>query len=79
MNRSIAIFVAAVLGILFAGDALAGPARCSDEKTKCLAVCKISSPGISPCVTNCNMRQTMCVRTGCWDSGTNRYCGLARQ
>ena len=79
MNRSISILIAAVLGVVFAGTALAGPMRCSDEKTKCLAVCKITSPGISPCVTNCNMRQTMCVRTSCWDSGASRICGLARQ
>ena len=81
MKHKIAIIFTVLCALAYAQSALAGPMRCSDEKTKCLAACKlvISRTGLSPCVTNCNARQIMCVRTSCWDDGTNRYCGLARQ
>lgn len=74
-----ALAIACVLGLVMTGSALADPMRCSGEKTKCVAACKLAGPAISSCVTNCNTRATICIRTGCWDNGTNRYCGLARQ
>jgi hypothetical protein len=34
---------------------------------------------VSICVTNCGARQSICMRTGCWDSGVQKYCGLQKQ
>jgi hypothetical protein len=31
------------------------------------------------CFTNCGQRQAMCVKTGCWDNGSQKYCGLLRE
>jgi hypothetical protein len=34
---------------------------------------------VSVCFTNCGQRQAMCVKTGCWDNGNQKYCGLLRE
>jgi len=34
---------------------------------------------LSICITNCGIRQSMCRKTGCWDSGAQKYCGLLKQ
>jgi len=69
------------LSLLYAQAALAEPMKCSGEQKACIANCNKTPnrASISVCITNCGARQAMCVRTGCWDSGTQRYCGLARQ
>ena len=76
-----AVAAVAGLGLLCSQTALAQPMKCSGEQKVCIASCsKIpNSASISACITNCGARQAMCVRTGCWDNGTNRYCGLTRQ
>ena len=61
--------------------ALAQPMRCSGEQQLCITNCN-KSPNrvfIPNCIANCRARQAVCKQTGCWDSGTNKYCGLTRQ
>lgn len=74
---------AAVAGLclLCSHTALAEPMKCSGEQKACIASCNRSPnrASISVCITNCGTRQAMCVRTGCWDNGMQKYCGLARQ
>ncbi len=75
-------FTIAVSGLCVVGPhlAAAAPMRCSGEQKQCLANCKVlNRTAVAACITDCGARQVMCVRTGCWDNGTNRYCGLTRQ
>jgi hypothetical protein len=55
--------------------------RCSGEEKVCVAACGKTANGaaLSMCITNCGQRQAYCMKTGCWDSATNRFCGLQRQ
>lgn len=55
--------------------------RCSGEQKTCIAKCtkSLDRASISTCVTNCGARQLSCMKTGCWDSGAQRYCGLLKQ
>jgi len=83
VNYNFLYVAAALLGLaLFcAQPAGAQPMKCSGEKQACIAGCnKNSTPAsLSVCLTNCSARQAICVRTGCWDSGTHVYCGLLTQ
>ncbi len=75
-----ALSAVAGLCLVYAPAALAQPMKCSGEQKTCISNCnKIPNASISVCITNCGTRQAMCVKTGCWDNGTQRYCGLARQ
>jgi hypothetical protein len=69
------------LGLVWAQAALAEPMKCSGEQKTCISNCNktLNRALISACVTDCSTREAICVRTGCWDNGTNRYCGLLRQ
>jgi hypothetical protein len=69
------------LALLCWRPTFATPMRCSGEQKTCIANCAKSPPGssISLCLTNCGARQSMCMKTGCWDNGTQRYCGLLKQ
>jgi len=60
---------------------LAAPMRCSGEETICINSCKKNPDRstLSICITNCGIRQSMCRKTGCWDSGAQKYCGLLKQ
>jgi hypothetical protein len=73
----------AVLGIalLYAQTARAAPMRCGGEESICINTCKKNpdKSTMSICVTNCGVRNAMCKKTGCWDSGTQKYCGLLKQ
>jgi hypothetical protein len=55
--------------------------RCSGEETICINSCKKNPDRstLSICMTNCGIRQSMCRKTGCWDSGAQKYCGLLKQ
>jgi len=65
---------------LVAPVALADPMKCSGEETTCRQVCTKQPPGtLSSCLTICGARRAACMRTGCWDNGSVRYCGLAKQ
>jgi hypothetical protein len=75
--------VIALLGIalLCAQTVRAAPMRCSGEESICISSCKKNpdKSTLSICVTNCGVRNAMCKKTGCWDSGTQKYCGLLKQ
>jgi len=78
------LIVAAALLDLVALDcqiAPAAPMRCSGEQKICIANCNKSPDrsSIPTCVTNCGARQSLCMKTGCWDSGFQKYCGLLKQ
>jgi hypothetical protein len=64
-----------------AAAANAAPMRCSGEQKTCIAACNRSPDrgSIPTCVTNCGLRQSLCIKTGCWDSGVQKYCGLLKQ
>jgi hypothetical protein len=55
--------------------------RCSGEQKTCITACNKSPDrsSISTCVTNCGARQSICMKTGCWDTGFQKYCGLLKQ
>jgi len=71
----------ALLALLFPQAAFANAMRCSGEETICINSCKKNPDRstLSSCITNCGVRRTVCRRTGCWDSGTQKYCGLLKQ
>ena len=82
MKRKI-ITLAAAAGILLAcAQALrAEPMKCSGEQKNCAADCaKYTNKTVAAkCVQSCFVSQSICLRTGCWDSGNGRYCGLMKQ
>jgi len=69
------------IGVLSVEVVFAAPMRCSGEQKTCIALCNKSPDrgSISICVTNCGLRQSLCMKTGCWDSGVQKYCGLLKQ
>jgi hypothetical protein len=73
--------VAAIVGLclLCAQTVRAEPMKCSGEQKTCLANCNKIPNRASVCATGCGARQSYCIRTGCWDNGVQRYCGLLRQ
>lgn len=84
MKRTLDSLIGLVLvafGMLCAAAAFAAPMRCSGEQKTCIANCNKSPDRglLSTCVTNCGLRQAMCMKTGCWDGGFQKYCGLLKQ
>ena len=83
MTYKIIHAAAAVIAVILfhAQPAQAAPMTCSGEQKTCLASCpKTANSAVAgACIANCGARQSVCKQTGCWDNGTNRYCGLARQ
>jgi hypothetical protein len=76
--RTTLIALSAVL--LLSGAAHAQPMKCSDEEKTCQKACaKGPAATKSACLTECGVRRNICMRTGCWDNGRLRYCGLAKQ
>lgn len=71
---------AALVGVvLFAVSAQADPMKCSGEEKVCLTACKKTARvAYSVCATACGTRLSACMKTGCWDNGAQRYCGLAK-
>jgi len=61
--------------------AMAAAMRCSGEQRICITGCNKSPDRstIRACVTACGARQSLCMKTGCWDSGFQKYCGLLKQ
>ena len=70
-----------VVAPLFPRTAFAAAMRCSGEQTICITSCKKNPDRstLSICITNCGVRQSACMKTGCWDSGMQKYCGLLKQ
>lgn len=83
MSRKIIYVVIAIpaLCLLTAAPVFAGPMKCSGEQKTCIIVCqKTINPALqAQCIADCRNRLNFCRQTGCWDNGTNRYCGLMRQ
>jgi hypothetical protein len=74
---SAGLFALALLG---APAAKADPMKCSGEEKTCLTHCKKAARVAgSVCATGCGSRLSACMKTGCWDNGSQRYCGLNRQ
>ncbi len=72
--------IALFSAFMLAGAAKAQPMKCSGEETTCQQACaKGPSAKKSACLTECGVRRNICMRTGCWDNGRLRYCGLAKQ
>ena len=77
-------FAAALLGVTLLANAILGapaaaadPMKCSGEEKTCLTNCKKTARvAVSVCATGCGTRLSYCLKTGCWDNGTQRYCGL---
>jgi len=66
---------------LLPGAAVAEPMKCSGEQQACLSGCsKLADRTlVRPCINSCSQRLAVCRQTGCWNNGTNNYCGLLRQ
>lgn len=84
MKQVIDSLIAAVflgLGLLWIEAAVAAPMRCSGEQKICITACNksIDRSSISTCITNCGLRQSLCMKIGCWDTGFQKYCGLLKQ
>lgn len=75
-----AMTVLAGLTLFAAQRALAEPMKCSGEEKTCIANCKkaANKASLSACLTSCGTRLSICTKTGCWDNGRQRYCGLAK-
>jgi hypothetical protein len=67
--------------LLSSAPASSAPMRCSGEEKICIAACKksLNRSSISTCLTNCGLRQSACMKSGCWTSGPQKYCGLLKQ
>jgi hypothetical protein len=82
-RHKIAAGAIAFLGIalLYVQTVRAAPMRCSGEESICIINCKKNpdKSTMSICVTNCGVRNAMCKKTGCWDNGAQKYCGLLKQ
>lgn len=63
------------------GVAQAAAMRCSGEEKTCIAVCNkgATKSALPMCITNCGQRKAICMKSGCWDNGVQKYCGLVRQ
>src|SRR5262245_13477570 len=80
-SRILAGALAASLALFSCPSAFAVPMRCSGEQTTCIANCKknLDRSYLSIYITNCGVRQSICMRTGCWDNGVKKYYGLLKQ
>jgi hypothetical protein len=80
MKTGITYALATGLILLGAQTALADPMRCTGEEKTCNSNCiKFARATISNCLELCRASRQICLRTGCWDNGTSRYCGLLKQ
>ena len=79
--RRVAAIVTISAALLSSAPAFSAPMRCSGEEKVCIAACKksLDRSSLSNCLTNCGLRQSACMKSGCWDSGPQRYCGLLKQ
>ena len=75
------VCIPAAFALVSTAPAFSAPMRCSGEEKVCIAACKksLDRSSISTCLTNCGLRQSACMKSGCWDSGPQRYCGLLKQ
>ena len=80
-EAAVVVAILTAFALLSAAPAFSAPMRCSGEETTCIVKCKksLDRSSISTCLTSCGLRLSACKRTGCWDSGPQRYCGLLKQ
>ena len=77
--RSIAAAVAAFM-LVGVSMAQAEPMKCTGEQKTCQTACaRLPATQIQPCLEGCRASQAYCIRSGCWQNGNNRYCGLTKQ
>ena len=81
MNQALRItLIALCAAFVMSGAANAQPMKCSGEEATCQQACaKRPAATKSACLTECGVRRNICMRTGCWDDGRLRYCGLSKQ
>jgi hypothetical protein len=80
MKTRISYAIAVGLILLAAQQVLADPMRCTGEEKTCNANClKIARVSVSNCLETCRASRQIFMRTGCWNSGTSKYCGLMKQ
>ena len=73
-------FALTAVALLCTQPARAAPMTCSTEQKACLAPCSKFPPAVAKdCTDACRARFDFCRRSGCWDNGHSRYCGLLRQ
>lgn len=76
----LAAAVALIAVLAGAPAAQAEPMKCSNEAKTCSTNCKKVARGpVNVCLTNCGVRASYCLKTGCWDDGVQRFCGLSKQ
>ena len=75
------IAAAAAISAICTQAALAGPMDCSGELKTCVSRCMkiLNRTAAATCATACQASRTTCTHTGCWNNGTNSYCGLLRK
>ena len=79
---TVRLALALVIALLAATSSAADSLKCSAEQRACVVICQkrgLTPQTLGTCIGNCNRRQAACRQTGCWDNGTNTYCGLLRQ
>lgn len=81
MKFTIAAMAVAGLYLFGAQTAPAEPMKCSGEQKTCAAKCAAIPNRVAAanCTLACQTSQKACMRTGCWDNGGHRYCGLMKQ
>jgi hypothetical protein len=78
--RSALAATALIAALVAAQTGHAAPMKCSGEEATCREACaKAAKTTLSACLTACGVRRSNCMRSGCWDNGRQRYCGLAKQ
>jgi hypothetical protein len=80
-NPALVVAIAfGLLGLLALSPARADPMKCSDVGKACATKCRKAARGpVTVCLTQCGVRASSCQRTGCWDEGSRRYCGMAKR
>jgi hypothetical protein len=69
-----------IAGLVVVQSGHAAPMKCSGEEATCRQACaQTAKTTLTTCLTTCGVRRSACMRTGCWDNGQQRYCGLAKQ
>jgi hypothetical protein len=78
--RKVTAAVAFAVVLISAQTALAEPMKCSGEQKTCQSACARMPAGqVQPCLEGCRASQAYCIRSGCWQNGASRYCGLTKQ
>ena len=80
MKTQITYVMAVGVFLMATQAAHADPMRCTGEEKNCNSNCvKFARATVSNCLEICRATRQICMRTGCWDNGTSKYCGLMKQ